>query len=47
MINFDPPESPNICEHGSLLNIESCEKCDDDNATRADEIIKERKENHC
>ena len=40
---FDPPDPPEECKHG--INVyHFCESCDDAEATRADEIIKERKE---
>ena len=42
---FDPPDPPeeSACKHGTYkYNI--CEECEDAEATRADEIIKERKE---
>ena len=44
MNNFDPPEPPATCRHGTVWNVEYCEKCEDAEATRANEIIRERKD---
>lgn len=42
---FDPPDPPweHVCKHGTYT-MSYCEECEDDEATHADTIIKERKE---
>ena len=43
--DYDLPDPPweNVCEH-DVNRYQNCEKCNDNEASHADDIIKERKE---